>query len=67
MLHVFTDSAVTFGGVTYEAGDEIFAFIPKDLLSRLEEFSLIDTHIYTVDGSPPFTGPAPEATVHITT
>ena len=52
MLHVFTDSAVTFGGVTYEAGDEIFAFIPKDLLSRLEEFSLIDTHIYTVDGSP---------------
>ena len=52
MLHVFTDSAITLGGVSYEAGDEIFAFIPKDLLRRLKEFSLLDKHTYMVDGSP---------------
>jgi Tfp pilus tip-associated adhesin PilY1 len=52
MLHVFTDSTVTIGGVTYQAGDEIFAFIPRDLLRRLQDFSRPDTHFYTVDGSP---------------
>jgi Tfp pilus tip-associated adhesin PilY1 len=52
MLHVFTDVTVTIGGTTYQAGDEIFAFIPRDLLRRLQEFSRADTHIYTVDGSP---------------
>jgi Tfp pilus tip-associated adhesin PilY1 len=52
MLHVFTDVAATIGGVSYQAGDEIFAFIPRDLLRRLQEFSRPDTHFYTVDGSP---------------
>jgi type IV pilus assembly protein PilY1 len=52
MLHVFTDENVTIGGVTHQAGDEIFAFIPRDLLRRLQEFSRADTHFYTVDGSP---------------
>jgi len=51
MLHVFTDSAVTLGGVPYQAGDEIFAFIPKDLLPSLKKFGYPDTHFYTVDGS----------------
>jgi VCBS repeat-containing protein len=51
MLHVFTDEAVTIGGVSYQAGDEIFAFIPRDLLRRLQEFSTPNTHITMVDGS----------------
>jgi type IV pilus assembly protein PilY1 len=52
MLHVFTDSNVTLGGNSYLAGDEVFAFIPRDLLPRLQEFGDPQTHRYTVDGSP---------------
>jgi type IV pilus assembly protein PilY1 len=51
MLHVFTDSDVTLSGNSYLAGDEIFAFIPRDLLPRLQEFSDPETHKYMVDGS----------------
>jgi Tfp pilus tip-associated adhesin PilY1 len=40
MLHVFDD----------ETGDEIFAFIPGDLLPRLQEFSSASTHVHMVDG-----------------
>jgi type IV pilus assembly protein PilY1 len=36
----------------YSVGDEIFAFIPRDLLRRLQEFSRADTHITMVDGAP---------------
>jgi len=52
MLHIFTDSVITLSGVRYDPGDEIFAFIPKDLLRRLQEFSLPDRHTYMVEGSP---------------
>jgi len=52
MLHVFTDAAITIGGISYQEGDEIFAFIPRDLLRRLQEFSRADTHITMVDGAP---------------
>jgi type IV pilus assembly protein PilY1 len=51
MLHVFTDTAVSIGGVNYSAGDEIFAFIPRNLLRRLQEFSTPSTHITMMDGS----------------
>jgi VCBS repeat-containing protein len=40
MLHVFDD----------ETGDEIFAFIPRDLLPRLQEFSSATTHVHMLDG-----------------
>ena len=58
MLHVFVDgienstATVNIGGRTYSVGDEIFAFIPQDLLRRLQEFNRPNTHLYTVDGSP---------------
>jgi type IV pilus assembly protein PilY1 len=58
MLHVFVDgidnttTTVNIGGRTYSVGDEIFAFIPRDLLRRLQEFSRADRHLYMVDGSP---------------
>jgi len=60
MLHVFVDgienttATVNIGGTTYSVGDEIFAFIPRDLLHRLQEFNRPNTHLYTVDGSPAF-------------
>ncbi|MBN2032305.1 MAG: hypothetical protein JW836_03435 [Deltaproteobacteria bacterium] len=41
MVHVFDD----------ETGDEIFAFIPGDLLPRLKEFASPSPHIHMVDGS----------------
>jgi len=40
MLHVFDD----------ETGDEIFAFIPGDLLPRLQELSSPSTHVHMIDG-----------------
>jgi type IV pilus assembly protein PilY1 len=43
MLHVFDDTT----------GNEIFAFIPMDLLPRLQEFSDPSTHLYMLD-SPPY-------------
>jgi type IV pilus assembly protein PilY1 len=58
MLHVFVDgiddatTTVNIGGVSYTVGDEIFAFVPRDLLRRLQEFSRIDTHMTMVDGAP---------------
>jgi Tfp pilus tip-associated adhesin PilY1 len=52
MLHVFTDSDITLGGISYLAGDEVFAFIPGDLLPSLQEYGDPQTHRYTVDGSP---------------
>jgi len=57
MLHVFvdgvnpTDTQVTIGGVDYPVGMEIFAFIPRDFLPRLQEFSNTNVHPYMVDGS----------------
>ncbi|MGD9039399.1 MAG: Calx-beta domain-containing protein [Desulfobacteraceae bacterium] len=50
MLHVFTDTDIPSLGLS--AGDEIFAFVPADLLTRLKELSSTNTHIYMVDGSP---------------
>jgi type IV pilus assembly protein PilY1 len=60
MLHVFNDTdplnpdsiAINFGGRTFTQGEELFAFIPRDLLTRLQEFSAPTTHIYMVDGAP---------------
>jgi Tfp pilus tip-associated adhesin PilY1 len=40
MLHVFDD----------DTGDEIFAFVPRDLLPRLQEFSSASTHVHMIDG-----------------
>lgn len=48
MLHVFTDQDIPSQG--YGAGDEVFAFVPGDLLSRLKEFADLGTHLYMVDG-----------------
>jgi type IV pilus assembly protein PilY1 len=42
MMHVFDDTS----------GDEIFAFIPTDLLPRLQEFSDPSTHLYMLDSTP---------------
>jgi type IV pilus assembly protein PilY1 len=50
MLHVFTDAATTIAGKSYSAGDEIFAFIPQDLLHTLSQFSNPNAHAYMVDG-----------------
>ncbi|MBW1998239.1 MAG: hypothetical protein JRJ29_09785, partial [Deltaproteobacteria bacterium] len=48
MLHVFTDMDIPSLG--YEAGDEVFAFVPGDLLTRLKEFADPTAHPYLVDG-----------------
>ncbi|RLB27572.1 MAG: hypothetical protein DRG66_05180, partial [Deltaproteobacteria bacterium] len=50
MLHVFTDYECTLSAETYPAGGEVFAFVPADLLPRLQEFASTD-HVYMVDGS----------------
>ena len=50
MFHVFTDMDIPSLG--YSAGDEIFAFVPEDLLISLKELASTATHIYMVDGSP---------------
>jgi Tfp pilus tip-associated adhesin PilY1 len=50
MLHVFTDTDIPSLGRS--AGDEIFAFVPADLLIRLKEVSSANAHIYLVDGAP---------------
>ena len=52
MIHVFTDSDIVFGGKAYAPGDEIFAFIPTDLLPKLNEMATSSEHEYMVDGSP---------------
>ncbi len=52
MLHVFTDSPVFFNGKAYSPGDEIFAFVPRDLLPKLDGLAGSSSHIYMVDGSP---------------
>ncbi len=52
MLHFFTDQDGSgINGRSYEAGSEIFAFVPSDLLPRLKELASPDTHTYMVDGS----------------
>ena len=51
MLHVFTDQDCTIGATSYPAGSEIFAFVPRDLLPRLQEFGTPDVHTFMVDGS----------------
>lgn len=53
MLHVFLDSpdTATINGKNYTAGDEIFAFVPSDLLPNLKLFENTDNHPYMVDGS----------------
>ncbi len=55
MLHVFTDMEITLTNAagtstTYEPGSEIWAFIPSDLLTRLQAFGDPSTHEYFVDG-----------------
>ncbi|MBN2418695.1 MAG: hypothetical protein JXL81_04875, partial [Deltaproteobacteria bacterium] len=53
MLHVFTDTTIFFDKKTYSPGEEIFAFIPTDLLPKLKEMAVSSTrHIHMVDGSP---------------
>ncbi len=52
MFHVFTDTSVVLHGKTYSPGDELFAFIPKDLLPKLKEMVNPSAHTYMVDGSP---------------
>jgi Tfp pilus tip-associated adhesin PilY1 len=52
MLHVFTDTNIYFNGKPYFPGDEIFAFVPRDLLSKLATVPDSTSHIYMVDGSP---------------
>jgi type IV pilus assembly protein PilY1 len=52
ILHVFTDKDIpSLGGRTYAAGNEVFAFIPEDVLDRLKEFASPDTHMHMLDGS----------------
>jgi len=59
MLHVFADSVspenpnapIIIGNQTYRPGDEIWAFIPGDLLPQLKQFEMPDRHTYFVDGS----------------
>jgi type IV pilus assembly protein PilY1 len=55
MLHVFTDQDITLTNAagtatSYEAGSEIWAFIPADLLTKLQEFGDPSEHEYFVDG-----------------
>lgn len=50
MLHVFTNDDATIGGTSYSAGQEIFAFIPSDLLPELQEIGDATTHSFFVDG-----------------
>ena len=50
MVHVFTDFECTLSAETYPAGSEVFAFVPEDLLPRLQEFASAD-HVYMVDGA----------------
>jgi type IV pilus assembly protein PilY1 len=52
MLHVFTDTDCFFNGRPYSPGDEIFAFVPRDLLSKLATVVDSLSHLYMVDGSP---------------
>ena len=47
MLHIF-DAGMT----SQEGGDEVWAFIPPDLLPKLKRMALDDTHDYYVDDSP---------------
>jgi len=50
MLHVFTDTDATIDGTSYSAGQEIFAFIPGDLLPKLQNVGDATSHSYFVDG-----------------
>jgi type IV pilus assembly protein PilY1 len=55
LLHVFTDQAITLTNAAgksenYEAGREIWAFIPEDLLPNLRNFGDPSLHYYFVDG-----------------
>jgi type IV pilus assembly protein PilY1 len=52
MLHIFTDVDATIGGTSYSAGQEVFAFIPADLLPALQELGDATTHNFFVDGAP---------------
>lgn len=52
MMHIFTDTAIVLDSKTYSPGDEVFAFIPRDLLPGLEEMATSLSHTYMVDGSP---------------
>jgi type IV pilus assembly protein PilY1 len=55
LLHVFTDQAITLTNAagkseTYDAGREIWAFVPEDLLPNLKNFGDPSLHYYFVDG-----------------
>jgi type IV pilus assembly protein PilY1 len=52
MLHVFTDTEIFFNGRSYYPGDEIYAFIPRGILSKLASVTDSSSHVYMVDGSP---------------
>jgi type IV pilus assembly protein PilY1 len=59
MLHVFvddidprSDADTTIGGHRFDPGDEIWAFIPGDLLGQLRALGQGNRPRWTVDGSP---------------
>lgn len=52
MLHVFTDTNTVFDGKGRFPGEEIFAFIPTDLLLQLNEMAISSNHTHMVDGTP---------------
>ena len=53
MLHVFTDSPIFVKGKEYFPGNEVFAFIPADLLTALNSMAGSSAqHPHMVDGSP---------------
>ncbi|MGD2126984.1 MAG: PilC/PilY family type IV pilus protein, partial [Desulfobacteraceae bacterium] len=52
MIHFFTDADATIDGTSYTAGDEVFAFIPSDLLPKLQDLGDATEHVFMVDGAP---------------
>jgi Tfp pilus tip-associated adhesin PilY1 len=51
MVHFFTDAAATIAGTSYGAGEEIFAFVPGDLLPKLQNIGDPTRHTVLVDGA----------------
>ena len=50
MVHIFTNDDATIEGTSYVAGQEVFAFIPGDLLPKLQNIGDATTHTFFVDG-----------------
>ena len=51
MLHFFTNDVAAIGGTPYVAGQEVFAFIPGDLLPKLQNIGHATSHPFFVDGA----------------